>query len=345
MTNLPSYIKPRDPNVPSRAAKALENLGAGAGPYLSLEGGRFALVDAAGGNRPIQTLFVDVCIVDVNDHMSKMYYGLDYKPGQPSPPMCFSDNGVAPSYQARQPQSLTCEMCPHDKWGSKISAMGSEVKACRDEQKIAIRVPGMPNNIFRLTIPPNSLKNWKAYLIKFTTTNFEFHDVVTRIEFAKDQNFTLTFNPAPSPWLDEETVRSRDKAMATRASDMIVGRLDRPRQAVTPAIAVEQQLSPTYPQSPHGVSADYPSTIMAALLAQTATPAPAASPSEPARRRRRTNAEIAAASAQVAAPASMAPFRPETNGAAEPPAGADFGVRSGTAPNPDLVQALKIFDT
>ena len=41
----------------------------------------------------------------------------------------------------------------------------------------------------------------------------------------------------------------------------------------------------------------------------------------------------------------MAPFRPEPNGATPPPQQGSFGIQAGTAPNPDLVEALKIFDT
>jgi hypothetical protein len=336
VTNLPAYIRPRDPNALSLAQRGLQNVGSGAGPYLSIEGNRFSLVDAAGNKQQIQTLFVDVCVIDLNDHLSKMYYDTDWDPNNPTPPVCFSDNGVAPSSQASVPQSLTCAQCPNNQWGSKISKMGSEVKACRDEQKCAIIIPGMPNNIFRLTVPPNSLKNWRGYLAKFVNAGFDVQDVITRVSFQQGVNGTLEFNPAPSPWLDDATVQVRDKALAAKASDMIVGRLDRPRQGMLPA--PESEVARPLPVQP----AVFPSTAMepqSTTSAPTVQPAPNASPSNPPqRRRRRTNAEIAAANQSPASgQEQMAPFRPEVaNGSAGPA----FGVGQGVAPNPELQQAI-----
>ena len=344
MTNLPSYIKPRDPNAVSLAQRGLQNVGTGAGPYVSLNGDRFTLIDAAGGKQSIQTLYFDCVIIDINEHLSKMFYLNDYNPDAVSPPLCWSDNGIGPSTQAREPQALTCQMCPNNKWASKISNMGSEVKACRDEQKVAVIVPGLPNSLFRLTIPPNSLKNWQAYLLKFASSSFGLEDVVTRLEIIPEGK-KLQFNPAPSPWLDAATLQVRDRALAAKAADIIVGRLDRPRQASLPAptIPVEQASPPL-----SAPSAVFPSTTTAPAPTQTVHPATAASPSEqPQKRRRRTAAEIAADNAKQApaSPPAMAPFRPEPNGATPPPQQGSFGIQAGTAPNPDLVEALKIFDT
>jgi len=176
---LPAYLQ----NLPSRnlAQAAIANVGAGNPPHLSIEGSRFTLVDVAGNIIPIQTLHVDVVIVDVNGHISKIYYNpaTPYDPKNPSasPPLCFSDNGQAPSMNAGHPQAPTCASCPNNVWGSKISLMGSAVKACRDEQKIAVYVGAFneqdkrwvpySDGIFLLRIPPGSFINWRAYMAKF----------------------------------------------------------------------------------------------------------------------------------------------------------------------------------
>lgn len=356
MANLPSYIKQRSPDAPSLAQRGLQNVGVGAGPHVSLSGDRFTLVDAAGGKQPIQTLYFDVCILDINDHLSKMYYDPEtpYDPNNTQPPLCWSDNGVAPSIQvpANTVQSTICANCPQNVWGSKISNLGSEVKACRDEQKVAVLVPGMPNNLFRLTIPPNSLKDWRAYLVKFQNAGFDVYDVVTRLTILPEGK-KLQFSPAPNPWLDEGTVQARDKALAAKASDMIVGRLDRPRQGALPA--PQQEVQPVRPLPAPAQTAAFPSTATAPPPTQTAHPAPAASPSEAPKRRRRTQAEIAADNTKAGAPtpaaaapasgqggqATMAPFRPEAqNGAAPTGNGPPFGVGAGVAPDPALTKAL-----
>jgi hypothetical protein len=340
--NLPAYIRNRDPNHTTLAQRGLQNVGTGQGPHLSIRDNRFTLVDAAGNQMPIQTLFLDVCIIDLNDHLSKTY-NEEWDPENPAPPICFSDNGVAPSTAAQSPQSLTCQGCDKNKWGSKVSNMGNEVKACRDEQKCAILVPGMPNNLFRFTVPPNSLKGWRAYLSKFTNAGFDLRDVVTRLTFKAGVNGTLEFNPAPSPWLDEATLGARDKALEQKAPDIIVGRLDRPRQGALPAPAA-QEAQQQRPLDQPAQTAIFPSTATAPPQTQTASPAQAASPSD-GKRRRRTKAEIEADNAKAAAPPSteprMAPFRPEAmgNGATLAP-GPNFGISPGVAPDPALQNAI-----
>jgi hypothetical protein len=360
---LPDYIRNKQGGAPSLAHKAIGVVGAGAGPYLSIMGDRFTFVDIAGNEQPVQTLYVDVVIVDANEHMSKMYYSTKYDPNNPTPPTCFSDNGVAPSIAAGEPQSATCASCRWNVWGSKISEMGSKVKACRDEHKLAIIVPGMPNSMFRLTVPPNSLTNWRAYVAKFLNAGFDMSDVVTRLSFeGGGERGTLTFAPSPTPWLDAATLAVRDQAVKTRASDMIVGRLDRPRQAAIAPPAGQQvghfqqhdsnsgMPGPTpFPAATAAPSAATSSvappaqhwgapTPQAAPTTPGPTAAPTASPSNPpVRRRRRTKQEMEQANAQQqpaaaappAAPA-MAPFRPVTN------SGPTFGIQEAPPPNAEL---------
>lgn len=337
---LPAYIKPR--TGPKMSETALSVVGMGASPYLSIEGGRFTLVDAAGNTKPSENLYLDVVIVDMNAHMSKDYRTDDWDPNTPTAPVCFSDNGVAPSIQAQQPQSVTCGACLHNVWGSKISKMGSKVKACRDTHKLAILVPGMPGNIFRLIVTPNSLTNWRAYNALFQGQDFDLCDVVTRLTFEQGVMGTLEFKPSPAPWLDDATVQERDKAVAAHAGDALVGRLDRPRQEALPVPA--KQVSP-------GPANAAQSTYGATVLLQPAQPAqptqPAGSstfspqpstpaqPEQPTRRRRRTQAEMQAA--QAPQPTQQtAPFRP-----AEPTnSGSPFGMAAGTAPNAELQGTL-----
>ena len=69
--------------------------------------GRFTLVDASNNEIPVPTfdpkigVYLDAAIIDVNEHMSRMYYIKDYDPGTAgAPPDCWSDNGVAASIGA-----------------------------------------------------------------------------------------------------------------------------------------------------------------------------------------------------------------------------------------------------
>lgn len=221
MSNLPAYIRQKTTKL---AQTALEGVGIGTGPHINIKGNRFALVDAAGNRQPLQTLYCDVVIFDLQSFYSKIMYPGPWDEDNPLPPICFSDNGVGPSSRAAEPQSLTCKGCPNDRFGSKISETGSEVKACRDEWKTACVVPGVARQVFRLTIPPASLKAFKGYLASFGNESYDVDDVVTRLTFVDGQNGVLAFQPIG--WLNDETAASRDQAVSTGAANALLGRGD-----------------------------------------------------------------------------------------------------------------------
>lgn len=348
--SLPAYLQ----NLPSRnlAQTAISNVGQGNPPYLSIEGNRFTLVDVAGNTIPIQTLHVDVVIVDVNDHVSKIYFdpSKPYDPNTPTPPLCFSDNGIAPSINAGHPQAPTCASCPNNVWGSKISQMGSAVKACADQQKIAIYVPEYSDGLFLLRIPPGSFINWRGYMAKFAGAGLDPDRVITRISFQQGVMGTLMFQ---SPgYITEQQVGTIAKMIEAKAADGIIGRLDKPRTAMLPS--PQGQLQESLPNRPQAqpVYPNQPNPVPNGPFTPAASPTPPAGPvaatqppaaaQQPVQRRRRTKAEMEAARAQapVASPQpQQAPFRPDPAPNASPPAvpQAQFGiVQNPPAPPPGL---------
>lgn len=314
MSALPSYIKRREGSQ-KLAARAFNNISGNRGPHLSIKGNRFALVDASGERIPLDQLYADIVVVDANDHLSKLYFEGDYAEGEAKPPECFSDNGVAPSASASKPQSQTCANCPQNAWGSKINAKGNVVKACRDEQKLAFLMPDRGAMMFQLVVPPGSLKNWKNYTAKFLNADFDVFDVLTRITFVDGTNGVLNFTPAPNPWYSESMAALVERAMVDPQKDLLVGRLDRPRQG---ALAAPQQVvepaEPVFPSAaPNGVGVHVPP------VAQAAQPAPAEE--KPKGRRGRPPANP---------PPAAAPFQP-----------APFGIGAGVAPNAELEAGIK----
>lgn len=235
MTQLPSYINPSANR--GVAQRALANAPISSPPYLSIKGNRFTLVDAAGNTRQFQTLYADVVVVDVNDHLSKLYFPDAYVEGDASPPLCWSDNGVAPSRNAGQPQAPTCSSCKWGEWGSKISNMGSRIKACSDLQKIGLIVPGLPGQEFLLRIPPNSLKNWGGYLATFRY-GYDISDVVTRLTFQEGVQGTLEFAPAPAAFFDNPQwaqcglLQAREQAWANPGVKAMIGATDVPAEGL-----------------------------------------------------------------------------------------------------------------
>jgi hypothetical protein len=227
-------------------------------PRVSIESNQFTLIDPSGAavqvpNRP-EGPAIDVVFADLNQHMSKIYWGRDFKPNEANPPICFSDNGVAPSSAAQDAQSPTCAACPHNVIGSAISKIsGARIKACQDFKKVAVVVRGYPG-AYLFTIKPGSFKAWTAY------TNFlrlqklpdggrpDLCDVVTRITFASQG--ILAFEAIEFP---DEELRGRiteiwDRNQTQDVTGVMIGRYDQPAQNVLPKPAGQVAPPPQQPQ-------------------------------------------------------------------------------------------------
>jgi|HubBroStandDraft_2_1064218.scaffolds.fasta_scaffold00003_26 hypothetical protein len=330
-----------------------QNLGVGMPPYVSIAENRFKLVDGAGDEEPITTVdpktgipYFDACIIDWNEHPSKVFFSRPYDPNDPSPPDCWSDNGVAPSINAASPQHATCDGCPKAVWGSATSKVsGKGVPACNKTQKLALALPD-DDVVFLLRVPPNSLENLRAYTKKFQGQKVSVASVMTRISFEKGVIGTLTF--AATAYIDQKMATFRNKIRAEKGTDAMVGRTDRPR--LTAGEPVKQVAGG--PLSPGGSAqnAASQSTTTAPAQTQIAGPVQAASPSSPpqagepaptGRRRSRPKAEPAAGG--LPDPNAQAPFRPTPppGGQAAPsPAAGGFGIQNGAAPDAAITAEL-----
>lgn len=323
---LPAHLANRQ--VRSLTERAAEGMGSSLPPHISIQGNSFTFIDAAGNEyQPVLTF--DATIVDVSDSMNKRYFDKPYVPGQDigEPPACWSANGIGPSREAMRPQASTCAECPHNERGSKISALsGAAIKACRDERWIAVLVPQMPNMIFQLVITPGSFKNWKAYTETFRNYGVELSFGLTRFSFKPKVNGELLFEHVG--WIDEPTVAAVEASIRENKTDVIVGRNDVAR-GMLPAPAVQATLPPpnTFQPAPAVIQHFAPQQEVIPSQVPFAPPAapiatgagfvtqPATSAAEPARRRRRTQAEIAAANgagtpAQTLQQAPQMPFAP-----------------------------------
>ncbi len=311
-----------------------QNLGSASPPYVSIQGGRLNLIDAAGNESPVATfdpaigVYLDACIIDVGDHISRIFYTTKFDPSAASfnPPDCWSDNGVGPSVSAAHPQSATCSACPNAVWGSAISAQGKQIPACSMVQKIALLIPAYPQTIFLLRVPPNSHKHLRAYVELCRGNGTDLSNLMTRISFDQTTQGTLLFKAAS--WIDEATANLRQLAWNEKKTDSLVGRNDVPRPATAKVVQqqihgmtngqtaqLEQHLqNPTGPvaaighpvqanplqqaQQPSPFSTAHPVAATFQPQTQSTAPAPTASNPDPApaqRRRRRTAAEMAEA--------------------------------------------------
>lgn len=334
MTTLPAHLANRS-NRRSVASAVVANIPSGSPPHVSIKGNRFTLVDAGGDSEPVTTAdpktgipYLDCVIVDALERPSRIYYKDPYDATATSygPPDCWSDNGVAPSRTASNPQHVTCGGCPQAVWGSATSRnSGKGIPACAQNQKLALVVPG-DDVVFLLRVPPNSLAGLATYLNKFRGQPFAEGDVITRISFKPDVLGTLTFRATGH--IDQEIMAFCDKVLAAKATDELVGRLDLPREGAMalPSAPAAAQITQTHTN-----------TAPTANL----TPAPAADTAEPApagRRGRRPKTN-----APAGGPLDKAPFRPEPSPVAGAAAGngtAQFGIAPGVEPNADLQAAI-----
>lgn len=152
-------------------ASMTEGLGLPQPARISIHGAMFTLIDRAGNEQmcnlvdPQVGRYLDVIIVGANQNKSKIYYEGDWSPQSSDPPVCWSDNGVAPSAQSITPQSPTCGQCEWNKIGSDQSKLsGKPIKACQDRKKLACFVVGDPSKeLYQFQVTPAALKGLAAY--------------------------------------------------------------------------------------------------------------------------------------------------------------------------------------
>lgn len=155
-------------------------------PRVSIKQNRFRLIDEQGQEFVVPQLYLDVIIVGANPVVSKMYYAGAYNPqaAEAEAPTCWSDNGTAPSSRASTPQSGTCEACPHNVWGSKVTPAGSKIKACADSKKMAVILVDNPTGpVYELRVPGASLENIKAIAESMSAKGVPLPGLIIRLTF------------------------------------------------------------------------------------------------------------------------------------------------------------------
>lgn len=260
-SQIPAYLlsHTRKRNV---AAAAAQGLASSRPAHISILGNKFTLIDSAGNQRPVGylhegNLALDVVIVYANPVKSKVFYDDVYDSDNTAAPICFSDNGVAPSINAVTPQAQLCSTCPKNAWGSALSQKGKQIKACKDAKKIAVLVPSVAGDmLFQLKIPPNSLSGFNAYVRQVDAWDLgprkaDVSDITTRLQFVSQGTFSFE----PTGLIEEnvaEMVFALDTPEAEAKLDALVGKDDKPLQgalpapqeAVQPRIAVAPMPSP-----------------------------------------------------------------------------------------------------
>lgn len=133
------------------------------------------------------------CVIIAAGPLANKYYAGEYDPkAEARGPDCHSVNGITPDSTICDPQSQSCKNCPHKIWGSK-----GKGRACSDYRRLVVGIyDDGEYKVYRLDVPPASLRALAAYSKQLSIAKFAYFNVVTRISYEQNINFTrLEFTP------------------------------------------------------------------------------------------------------------------------------------------------------
>ena len=343
--------------------------------HISIKSQRFSLVDEQGNAELVRDLEIEVVVVGGNTHASRLYFGRDYDPTNDDPPKCWSDNGLAPSISAGEPQNPTCNGCPQSVWGSATSKLdGSPIPACQTRKKLAVLFDG---RLYQLVVPPNSLDRWKKYAKRVAQNPAMAVNVLRTLVWFEDKIVgTLCFKALGYAGKDDEAFSQAPNnpqvanAGYTQAKDMVefvkqhrakgdamlntfTGNDDKPRTLPVPAAPVHLAQPATYAEPTvkapvvHHLDPTPPQTLTAQAAQQQALTPQALTPQAPPPQSFLDEANATARAAQQAPrrgpgrppknPPQPAPVQPAPNG----PSATAFGmVDTGIVTDTTLEQTI-----
>jgi hypothetical protein len=167
---------------------------------------------------------IEVVILKASINKSKIFYKDGYKDGSSESPDCFSANGVTPDISSKAKQANTCDACPMNAWGSKITAAGKPTKACSDSKRVAVvPIEDLENEAFGgpmlLRIPAASLQDAATFSQRMKTFGYPLHSIAVRISFDTKEAFPKFVFKEIRPLEDHEVemvLALRDDARTAR---------------------------------------------------------------------------------------------------------------------------------
>lgn len=242
--SLPAYLKNAD-----RASLNADLITPSAGgfPVISIKGKTFAVV--RDGVRKVlpnpkdpdsPATSVDVVIVRANKANSKVFYAKGYdKDSEGAKPDCYSNDGISPAADSKNPQAIKCATCAHNQWGSRISDSGSSKgKACSDSRRLAVAAAGLLNDPMLLRVPAASLRGLSEYVSMLDKRRVDYDMVVTKVGFEVDaESPKLSFRAVG--FLDDAAYAEVQEVASTEIITNIIGTAPTAATPTTPALEME----------------------------------------------------------------------------------------------------------
>ena len=207
--------------------------GGGGYPTVSIKGKVFTLkrgdektLITNADDEPARSLEVVILKAGpAGDKLAKVYYKSGYTEGSDAKPLCYSNDGIAPSINATEPQCKTCAACPQNVWGSHVSEDGKKGKACSDSKRLAIAPAGQINQPMLMRVPAASLKALTAFGQQLAKRGVPYQAVVAKIGFDYSvAHPALTFKPVG--FVDEGTLGEIKEAMESDLVKRICGEVE-----------------------------------------------------------------------------------------------------------------------
>lgn len=194
-TQIPAHLQGRI-GTPSKLNEALAGgLGRGGVPRISIKGSRFRIIEE-GTEVVVNTLTLPTVIVGSSPSLYKVWFAKQWNPDdEPSQPDCYSLDGVAPDAQVTNKQSDLCATCTHNAWGSRVTPMGTQTKACSDNKRIAVVSADDPSGpVYLVQVTPAALRGLQDYNKTLSMRGIGAEMVITTLGFDTTASFPkLTF--------------------------------------------------------------------------------------------------------------------------------------------------------
>lgn len=282
-TNLPAYLK--NVNKAELNADLLAHTSGGF-PVISIKGKTFSI--RRDGERRMMmnpkdpesaATSIEVVMLRVNKGVSKVFYAKGYTDGEDAKPDCFSSDGKAPDASSTKPQAKSCQTCPKNQWGSKISENGGKLKACSDSIRMAVAAPDQLNDPMLLRVPAASMKAVGEYGAMLAKRGVPSVAVVTKVSFDPEAATPkLLFKP--SGLLSDEAKAEADSMYNDPTVESIIAGSSSFSESDGPAF-VAQEVAPPKAKPKTVTAEDVDGAVDAAAAEMEAaadTPAPKAKP-------------------------------------------------------------------
>lgn len=291
---LPAYLQ-------NRAALSTINadvISGGLGfPVLSIKGKVFTLVKD--GERKVLTRpedpdevlqSINLSVVRANTK-NRVFYAKAYvegSEGEAAKPDCYSNDGVSPAADARDPQAKKCQLCPHAVWESKRNPDGTPAKgtACTVNTRLAVVDPDHILGVekiepYLLRVPAGSRSNFAEIVKTAEARGIPYNALAIKVGFDKE---------APSPKLTFKLVGLLDDAAYAAVSGIYedetvkemlgLGPVRSALPAPAPSTATEDDLEAALAAKASRDAAAEAQKVVARAAAPTAPTTPAVDMSE-----------------------------------------------------------------